>query len=86
MRMITNIEMIDRDRGMSRWACNACMVTDDKGNTFPVAYTHAELHKQELKLKLIRAGADVATLEEFEHTAYDSGRLAEYDANAGAEM
>jgi len=84
--MITNIVVLYKCPDPSRWSTNKVMVTDNKGNRFEAHWTHDNLNKEQLKLSLLSAGADLATLEKFQEACYNEGKMDECDANAGESM
>lgn len=84
--MITNIEVLYKDPSKSRWSCSRVMITDDKGNRFQGHWTNANLKKEELRLQLIKAGADPKVLEDFGDACYQEGSLDESDAHAGEAL
>lgn len=76
--MITNIQIVKEHGGGK---CFDVLVTaKDAGKeyTFTVTYSKEELKSAQLKLKLIKAGADEQDVEDFESLVWGIG----YDARA----
>jgi hypothetical protein len=55
--MITKIEIIHKDTSKSRWSSNKVSCTDDKGNKFDCWWNNSQLEMEQIKLRLLLAGA-----------------------------
>lgn len=78
-KMITKIEVLRKGDG-KRWSCNEVLITDDKGNSFKATHSDATLKREQLKLKLLLAGANETDLEDFEQVMYSIGYDEGYDS------
>lgn len=86
--MITKIKVISRDPSpsWSNYTRNLVEVTDDKGKVSEVVYSHEELEIEELRLKMIKAGASPEDLERFGYLHHNAGEREEAELHAGESL
>jgi len=84
--MITNIEILWSDSNRGRWHSTGVKLTDHNGTTWESQWSDTHLKFEQLKLKLLLAGANEEDLEEFGDLRSAEGAQNEADNHAGEEM
>lgn len=84
--MITKIEILRSDSNRGRWHSTVVKLTDKNGKTWEGQWDDTHLKVEQLKLKLLLAGANEDDLEEFGDLRSSEGAQNEADNNAGEAM
>ena len=81
--MIIKLEVLKA--GKKRWSTSTVRLTSDKGDVCEAQWSEDTIKQEQLKIKLLLAGANEADLEEYGSMRYNQGIRDEEQSNAESE-